>query len=243
MDRFFLKPEEWGEGELVLTGSEAHHAARVMRKHVGDVIEVFDGQGRWARGEVVELSKSSLRIHLDAKGTSKAYSPEITLAVCLPKGKTMDWIVQKAVELGVSRIQPLTSANTVVKITGAEDALEKSEKWQRTALEACKQCGQNWLPEVLPVRPIHYWLETPRKGLKLVGALCGETLSLREVLESSDSEFHEVCLLVGPEGDFEDGEVGAAEREGFVPVTLGQLVLKVETACFLLLGAVRYRFG
>ena len=146
MDRFFLAPEEWGEERLTLGGDEAHHAIRVMRKQVGDEIEVFDGQGRWARGGITALTKSELILEVSESGISERIQPEITLAVCIPKGKTMDLIVQKSVELGVTTIQPLISKNTVVKISSERDAQEKSRKWQRIALEACKQCGQNWLP-------------------------------------------------------------------------------------------------
>ena len=125
MDRFFLSPERLGLRRLALKGEEGHHAVRVMRKKVGDRIEVFDGEGKWARGEVREVQRAGLTLQVDEEGESERVLPQIELAVAIPKGKTMDLIVQKAVELGVNRIQPLTTTNTVVKVA-ADEAVEKS---------------------------------------------------------------------------------------------------------------------
>lgn len=238
MDRFFLKPDEWGEEQLVLTGDEAHHAARVMRKQVGDEIEIFDGKGCWARGPIRELSKNAATVGIQETGISEEVFPKITLAVCIPKGKTMDLIVQKSVELGVNTIQPLISENTVVKISGEKEAHEKSQKWQRTALEACKQCGQNWVPEVKPVEELSGWLEKPHKGKKLIGALTGEVQNLRNCLR--DSESLSFSVLVGPEGDFCSHELELALRSKFSPVTLGNTVLRVETACLCFISVLKF---
>jgi 16S rRNA (uracil1498-N3)-methyltransferase len=241
MDRFYLKPEEWTGETLRLSGEEGHHAARVMRKEAGDAVEIFDGAGRWAHCRVEAVSKAELTLAIEKEGRDGTPNPAITLAVAMPKGKTMDLIVQKAVELGVHRIQPLATTNTVVKLTG-KDCAEKAAKWQRVALEACKQCGQNVLPRVSEVRDLGDYLADSREGYGIVGSLAPGARGFREHLAAlpTDKPIH---LLVGPEGDFTEPEMEAALAADFQPVTLGNIVLRVETACLFLISAVRYQSG
>jgi 16S rRNA (uracil1498-N3)-methyltransferase len=241
MDRFFLAPEAWTGKTLHLGGEEGHHAARVMRKATGDVIEIFDGLGRWARCRVEVVAKAELTLSLEEEGRDGIPCPAVTLAVAMPKGKTMDLIVQKAVELGVHRIQPLATTNTVVKLSG-KDRAEKAAKWQRVALEACKQCGQNVLPQVTGVCDLSEYLSAPREGHGIVGSLVPGSQGFRGYLATLPKE-KPVHLLVGPEGDFTTAEMDAALAANFQPVTLGNIVLRVETACLYLLSAVRYQFG
>ncbi|MEM9080688.1 MAG: 16S rRNA (uracil(1498)-N(3))-methyltransferase [Verrucomicrobiota bacterium] len=238
MDRFFCSRERWGEGEALLDGEEWHHAVRVMRKKAGDVVEVFDGSGRVARGEVEEVSKSELRVRLGEILFVEKEGPEVCLVVAIPKGKTMELIVQKAVELGVTRIQPLVTANTVVRLAG-EERVEKARKWQRVALEACKQCGQNWLPVVEEVRGFEEWLGEFEGGEAVMGSLGKGAFPLKDVL-ASWKEVERVSALVGPEGDLSEGERQAAEAKGFAPADLGGIVLRVETACLYLMSCLRF---
>lgn len=239
MDRFYLSPEAWGGDLLELTGEEGHHAVRVMRKAVGERVSVFDGRGRWCEGIVREVAKASLTVQIEREESQKESSAPISLAVAMTKGKTMDLIIQKAVELGVARIQPLATTHTVVKLSEKERT-EKSAKWQRVALEACKQCGQNHLPQVDPVVDLDSYLAEPRDGHCLIASLASGTLGLRERLTRVGAR-EPVSLLVGPEGDFTPGETAAALAAGFQPVTLGSIVLRVETACLYLISAVRYQ--
>lgn len=241
MDRFYLSPESWSEETLQITGEEGHHAVRVMRKSVGDRIAVFDGAGLWAEGVIVEVGKGNLTVKVEGSGHQEPAVAPISLAVAMTKGKTMDLIVQKAVELGVSRIQPLATTNTVVKLSG-KDRVEKSAKWQRVALEACKQCGQNHLPEVAPVVGLQDYLAQGSLGHRLIASLAPGTKGLRSLLTSIPSQ-EPIHLLVGPEGDFTSSETSAALGAGFQPVTLGDIVLRVETACLYLISAARYQSG
>lgn len=239
MDRFFLSASDWSAEHLQLTGEEGHHAVRVMRKKEGDRIEVFDGKGRWARGKVTATERGGLTLTREEEGLSPEPASLIELAVAMPKGKTMDLIVQKAVELGVNRIQPLATRNTMVKLTG-EDRVEKSLKWQRGALEASKQCGQNHLPQVAPVCDLTEYLSRERAGLSLIASLAPGAVGLRQCL-SAQSAVAQVHLLIGPEGDFASEEITASLAAGFQPVTLGEIVMRVETACLYLISAVRYQ--
>ena len=183
MDRFFLSPADWSPERLSLAGEEGHHAVRVMRKKIGDRIEVFDGEGRWARGEVSAVERAGLTVGIDEEGRSQHLAPEVFLAVSIPKGKTMDLVVQKAVELGVAGIQPLVTTNSVVKI-GEKDAVEKSQKWQRGALEASKQCGQNFLPVVEPVKTLPHYLSEKREGAAIIASLAPGAVPVRERMEA-----------------------------------------------------------
>lgn len=241
MARFFLSPDAWG-AQALLGGDEAKHAAQVLRLRAGDRITVFDGRGRSAGAEILDVSKSELRLELGQDVLAPKLEPEICLAQAVPKGKTMDLIVQKAVELGVSRIRPLITRNTVVQVDG-DDAPRKSAKWQRVALEACKQCGQDLLPEVLPVRDFASWVDDSEGDLKIIASLLPGVRSLREVLRmAGPGSPRRVTLLVGPEGDFSAAEGAAAMEAGFLPASLGSIVLRAETAAFFGISAIRYEF-
>jgi 16S rRNA (uracil1498-N3)-methyltransferase len=239
MARFFLSPEAWG-AQARLTGDEAKHAAQVLRLRPGDRITVFDGRGRSAAAEVLEVARSEIRLALGAEVIRPPLAPEIVLAQAVPKGKTMDLIVQKAVELGVSAIQPLITRHTVVQVE-EDEASRKSAKWQRAALEACKQCGQDLLPEVLPVRDFADWLADSSGDLKIIASLFPGARPLREILRDAGIPGR-VTLLVGPEGDFSATEGAAAVEAGFLPASLGSIVLRAETAAFFGISAIRYEF-
>jgi 16S rRNA (uracil1498-N3)-methyltransferase len=240
MARFFLSPDAWGE-HAALSGDEAKHAAQVLRIRRGDKITVFDGRGRSAKAEILEVSKSEIRLSLGEERGRPALQPEICLVQAVPKGKTMDLIVQKAVELGVSSIQPLITRHTVVQV-GEEDASRKSEKWQRVALEACKQCGQDLLPGVAPARSFSDWLPGVGEGLKIIASLFPGALPLREILRAHPAP-GKVTLLVGPEGDFSPEEGKAALEAGFQAASLGPIVLRAETAAFFGISALRYEYS
>jgi 16S rRNA (uracil1498-N3)-methyltransferase len=239
MARFFLSPDAW-DGQPVLGGEEAKHAAQVLRVRVGERITVFDGRGRSARAEVLEVGKSALRLSLGESHSRPAPRPEILLAQAVPKGKTMDLIVQKAVELGVTAIQPLITRHTVVQV-GEDDASRKSSKWQRVALEACKQCGQDLLPEVLPARNFSDWLPEVAGDTRIIGSLFPGARPLRELLRASPLP-QRVVLLVGPEGDFSPDEAAAAVAASFQPASFGAIVLRAETAAIFAISALRYEF-
>jgi 16S rRNA (uracil1498-N3)-methyltransferase len=169
--------------------------------------------------------------------------PAINLAQAIPKGKNMDLIVQKAVELGVTAVQPLVTKNTIV-----QPGEGKSDKWRRTALEACKQCGQDTLPQIADSLPFDRWLECgagvppAAHHLKIIASLAPGAKPLREVLHAHPGTTA-ATLLVGPEGDFTAEENAAALAAGFLPVSLGDIVLRVETATLFCISALRYEFS
>lgn len=251
INRYYLSRSQWGSDLLSLTGDEAHHCVRVLRQQVGDVIEVFDGEGRVAQGEIVSSEKSAVSLKVIEVLEQDVPSPKIKLMQAIPKGSNMEWIIQKAVELGVHEIQPLITENTVVK----PDQLEKkAAKWQKVALEACKQCGQNHLPHVnLPlkwsdwVKSIDEYAEQG-DALSLVAALdprsepIKQVVSVRSLREEKNQRMLTVSILVGPEGDFSLSEYDDVINRGYLPVSIGDIVLKVETATMFCLSAVQYEF-
>ena len=240
MDRFYLSPDQWGEAPT-LRGDEAHHCYRVMRKAVGDTIAVFDGRGREGEARITSASKNEVGLEILKMCEALAQRPQVEIAVGIPKGKTFDLILQKAVEMGVSRIQPLMSEQGNVRFKEGEGEA-KQEKWQRAVLEACKQCGQNFLPEVaVPRRVKAYLKELEPGGARFVGALTPESRVFRPLLDEV-AEPSRVILMIGPEGDFSEDEYGEVAAADFAPVSLGDLVLRTETAVFWMVAAVRYQF-
>ncbi|WP_156817150.1 16S rRNA (uracil(1498)-N(3))-methyltransferase [Rubritalea marina] len=235
LSRFFLNPAAWGDGPLVLSSEESHHCVRVLRQKVGDEVVVFDGEGRSVQGEIVEASKQEVMVQPTASVMLQERSNEIRLIQAVPKAGNMELIVQKAVELGIASIQPLETDNTVAKA----DA-KKVEKWQRVALEACKQCGQNYLPQVMPAMKFSEWIQedTPAQYC-VVAALDPRSEPIEEVLAALSMK-QSVGLLVGPEGDFSAGEYDAAIAAGYLPVSLGSIVLRVETATLYCLSILKF---
>jgi 16S rRNA (uracil1498-N3)-methyltransferase len=238
--RFFMPKERWDSAPY-LDGDEAKHLTQVLRIRTGETVVVFDGLGRSAMATVTEARKQHVTLQLGNVTTSPRPCPDITLGQAVPKGKNMDWIVQKSVELGVAQIQPLLTSHSV-----ALPRDEKSAKWCRTALEACKQCGQDLLPTVAEPAQIIPWLERlappDPNELRLIASLAPGARPLREVMRQHP-QTRQATVLIGPEGDFSPGETAAALQAGFLPVTLGNIVLRVETAALFSLAALRCEFG
>lgn len=241
MHRCYLPFADFSAGLLLVEGDEAHHATRVVRLREGDRCEVFDGDGHAALATVLTARSSHLQLQVEAQLPSMPPVADITLALAIPKGGNMELIVQKAVEMGVSRIIPLISDRTIVR-PDARDAAAKTLKWQRTVLEACKQCGVNTLPTVEEPQPYARFLErTDLPGLKVQCAITENARPLRDILEAARAEgVSSATVLIGPEGDFTPAEYAAAEAAGYAPASLGPIILRVETAVFMATAALRY---
>ena len=227
---------------LDIEGEEARHALKVLRLRVGDECEVFNGCGQAAIGRIAATSGSSF-LTLAELQPLPLMPPVagITLALAIPKGSIMDLIVQKAVEMGVQRIIPLISERTIVRLD-ARDSAAKAAKWNRTVLEACKQCGVNSLPVVEPPQGYAAFLQrADLPELKIQCAIVPHARPLRELLETARAAGCRDCvLLIGPEGDFSPSEYAAGEAAGYRPASLGPIILRVETAVFLAVASARY---
>ena len=204
----------------------------------------FDGRGAEWICELSVADKRATRLKVRFQQKNKALPFTITLGQALPKGSYMDDIVRKATEIGAARIVPLASERTQVHLD-AERSERKIEKWQTAALEAAKQCGNPWLPEIAPVQNATVFMETARSyDLKLIASLQPGAKSLKPVLAAfvatNGRAPKNVLWLIGPEGDFTPAELSTAHTAGFEPITLGPLVLRCETAAVYALSVLSY---
>lgn len=244
MHRFHLPPEECRGSCLTLRGREAHHASRVLRLRIGDAVTVLDGAGGQWDCEVSSMGRDAVALRVLSETRSEAPETRITLVQALPKGKLFDSIIQKATELGVSRIVPLLSERVVTQIDDENEA-SKLEHWRTIAVEAVKQCGQRWLPQITETA-------TPSEVLK---HLPGDELNLIASLQPGSrhprfwfDEFRmregrgpaSASVWVGPEGDFTAAEIEAVIASGARPISLGPLVLRCETAATFCLSVLSY---
>lgn len=244
MHRFYLPPEQCRGPSLRLEGREAHHALHVLRLKHGDRVTVLDGLGSILLCEVENTTKDSLALTVAEKKFTPALPCPLTLLVAVPKGKIIEDIIQKAVELGVQRIVPLLTTRVVIQINGAE-AEAKRVKWQQVAIEAIKQCGAAWLPRVEKPQTISEFLALGETvELPLVGSLQTKRRHPREWILEFQREHGRLpasaSVWIGPEGDFTPAELQAIEASGARPITLGELTLRVETAAIYCLSFLNY---
>jgi 16S rRNA (uracil1498-N3)-methyltransferase len=242
--RFYIAPEDWNPDALTISSTELHHARDVLRMKQGDKLVVFDGRGREITAEIFDLGRDEIRLRKLHEAETPPLRCRITLGQAIPKGKNMDLIVQKAVEIGASEIAPILSDRTVVQVD-PESAGQKQAKWQQVAIEAAKQCGQNWLPQVRAPRKLHDFFSGHAKfDLQLIGSLQSGAQHLKKILADYSSEHRHlpssVLMLVGPEGDFTPAEISLARSHGCRPITLGPIVLRVETAAIYCLSILSY---
>jgi len=241
--RAFLFPESQIEGDwITLDGRESHHLIKVFRARRGETVEVLDGQGRRYLGRLCEANARAAVVQVEKVETVSAVNCRVTLLQAMPKGKAMDLILRMASEIGIAELQPVYTAQSEVTIP-EERIAGKVEKWRATTVEACKQCGLAYLPDVLRPQRLRDWFsEHPRQPseIRLVASLEeGSELLLDKLREARLPE--RVVLAVGPEGDFSAEEYAALRESGFAPVRLGRNVLRAETAVAYMLSVIDQR--
>ena len=218
---------------LILEGEQAHHLLHVLRATEGTEVGAFDGAGKTRLYHVVARHATSLT--LEAKQpvfSAEAVPVETVLFACIPKGDRMEWLLEKATELGVSRIIPVMSARTVVRLD-AQQAIAKQARWQRIVEAASRQCGAAFVPEVaLPQTFGSAMDEMKRCTTVIVAALIPEAKPLKPVLDTLNPQTKGQVWgwWCGPEGDFTKEEMQLILENGAIPVTLGPLILRAETA-------------
>jgi len=247
MHRFYLPPESCRGASLRLDGREAHHALHVLRLRRGEGVTVLDGVGGEWLCEVESAAKDSLAMAVKERKSSPAPLCPVTLFVAVPKGKIIEDIISKAVELGVSRIVPLLTERVITHLD-RDGAEQKREKWQQVAVEAIKQCGATWLPRVeAPVTLKERLAGGDQPEFMLVGSLQVERRHPREWLEVFQQQHgrrpQSAGVWIGPEGDFTLAELQAIKAAGAKPVTLGRLTLRVETAAIYCLSFLNYELA
>ncbi len=221
-ERFFCSDSPVA-GRVTLSGDEAKHLARVRRLNVGDEVELFDGQSdRAYRAEVLAIGAREVELAVREKGIEGREPPiDLTLATAIPKGERFDWLVEKAVEVGVSRLVPVQSRRSVVDPRPA-----KLDRQRRAVIEASKQCGRNRLMVVGESQRFADYLAEESAAVRLIAHPGGRQVGEWPVIEPGAR----AALAIGPEGGWTDDEVETASAGGWVPVRLGRTILRVETA-------------
>jgi len=220
-ERFFVAPPISGDF-AELHGDEARHLAATMRARPGDEVVVFDGSGAEFRARVLSVGKSSVKLEIiESREVSRELTRPVTLAVALPKGERQKWLIEKATELGVSRIIPLVTERGVAQPT--EQAIDRL---RRGVIEASKQCGRNRLMVIgVPQSAIEFFAApTEKSACRLIGQPRGEPLT------AAPTNAPAVIAAIGPEGGFSSAEMAAAQAAGWLGVSLGPAILRVETA-------------
>lgn len=242
--RCYVPPASWHAHELDLPPEEVHHLHTVMRARMGEPVVAFDGCGRSADCEILELDRRHARLRVIQQREQPHPKPEFILLQGLPREQKMDFLIQKATELGVHRIRPVQTDHAVVRLREDLEA-PKRERWQRIALNAAKQCGTPWIPEIEPVQPLLACLtDMPRVDVLIVCSLEPDAQPLRAVLQSArESAPASVAILVGPEGDFSARERAAARNAGGRAVRLGDSILRSETAAIFVLSVLTYELA
>lgn len=243
MARFFVRRENIQETSASLAGSELDHLRRVLRLTVGDAVTLFDDAG-WEH-EAVIRSLHSDRGELDIRRSYEAgrESPlALTLALGLTKGEKMDFVVEKATELGVATILPFTSSFTVPKLNDKKIA-NRTERWRKIALSAAKQCGRTRVPEILPLCEFGQMVQgADSRHLKLLFWEKETAQSLRQV-HGTNANASAILIVIGPEGGLSGAEAQLAQARDFHSVYLGRRILRAETAAVTALSLVQFLWG
>lgn len=238
MHRFYLPPAETEGKVLLLRESDAHHAAKVLRIEAGEAVVVLDGVGGTYDCRVVSVSKKEVALQVLRKQQAEPKGAEVTLFQAVPKAK-LDSIIQKATELGVSKIVPLLTERVAMQLN-ERDARDKAEKYRIIAIEAIKQSGNPWLPIVqVPTTFKKVLGRLPKFDLQLVGALQPGSSHIGNYFDNR-KELKTVAAWVGPEGDFTAEEIQGITAAGAKPVNLGPLVLRCETAAVYMLSVINH---
>jgi len=238
MHQLYAPPQNVTKEKIVISDSkEIHHIKNVLRLKTNDPVSIFDGCGSEYTGKIKSLGAEIVIGEISSGAACFKRSPVISIACALPKKSGFDDIIDKLTQLGVEEIIPLECARTIVKL----DSRKKSarvERWNKIALNASKQSKVSRLPVIQTVRGFKESLSgIDDYDLRLIPTLMGERKPLGEIL--FDRKYKKIFVLIGPEGDFTCEEVALARKAGFIPVSLGGSVLRVETAAVALASFIR----
>jgi len=224
---------------LTVEGAAGNHISRVLRLRTGDALTLFNGQGGEYGGSIEEIHRDTVVVSVLERREMERESPfQLTLAQGISRGERMDWVVQKATELGVWRIQPLFTERSVVQLD-EKQAIRKIQHWRSIAVAACEQSGRNRVPEITQPVGLYEMLEHHTPGGTALLLSPGASLRIADIASAAT----DATVLIGPEGGLADVEQAAAIKSGFTPVRLGPRVLRTETAAVCALTLLQQKFG
>ncbi len=240
MHRFFI-PQLYNE-EMTITGVDAKHIGKVLRMQPGDKLQIVSDDGVSALAEVAAITESTVTVRcLEKLAESHEPAVKITLAQGLAKGEKMDFIIQKAVELGAYSIVPVAMEHSVVRLDGSK-ADKKVERWQKIAEAAAKQSKRDIIPQVQEVQTVKEMLANNDCKTKIIAYECEDRMSLKTALREA-GQMEDLLLIIGPEGGISEAELAKAREAGAVPVSLGRRILRAETAGLVAMSAIFYETG
>jgi 16S rRNA (uracil1498-N3)-methyltransferase len=235
--RIFTTSQPVSGNTLALEEGPSHHLGKVLRMQPGRELVLFNGQGGEFQAVISAVNKKNVAVDVGEYRADDRESPlPLELAIGISKGERMDWVLQKATELGVTRISLLQTERTEVRLNG-ERLDKKMEHWQNIIVSACEQCQRNRLPTLGAPMALSPWLDTVEASHRFV-LHHRDNQGLPEA-QQADS----VALLIGPEGGLSDVEIDQAVDKRFQPLTLGPRVLRTETAPLVAISLVQYRWG
>jgi 16S rRNA (uracil1498-N3)-methyltransferase len=246
MRRFFIEPENISGSTAVLTGSEARHISTVLRLSTGTTIVLFDGSGSYYEAVLTRISTSRVETKIVTITpyieTGEDFHPALHLGIGLVKGKKMDLIIQKITELGVAGLHPFRSRYCAAQ----GKTKDRLSRWQKIAIEACKQCNRPKPLDINPTQDIKELLSKDAEEVHDLKLIFWENKegqkSLREIFAPL-KKIQSMMILIGPEGGFSADEVELAIDAGYEPVTMGSRILRVETAAITAVSILQHELG
>lgn len=243
MHRFFV-PQLYNE-EMYIEGVDARHISKVLRMQPGDKLQIVSDDGVSAMAEITAIASERVSVRCLEK-LAESHEPRVRLVLAqgLAKGEKMDFIIQKAVEMGAYSVIPVAMEHSVVRLDGAK-AAKKVERWQKIAESAAKQSKRDIIPQVQPVQSMAEMLASGDYETKIIAYECEDRLSLKAALKAAEAAggIKELLLIIGPEGGISEGELELARQAGAVPVSLGRRILRAETAGLVAISAIFYETG
>jgi 16S rRNA (uracil1498-N3)-methyltransferase len=235
--RIFTRQDLHINSIIELEEAPSHHLNKVLRMQVGRELILFNGVGGEYLSTIESITKKNVYVKIAEFNAENRESPlQLELAIGISRGDRMEWVLQKATELGVATITPLVTERTEIKLSG-ERADKKKERWQQTIISACEQCQRNVLPKLNPPILVNDWVAQCDADLKFV-------LHHRENQGlPQGKKANSVALLIGPEGGLTETEINYATQQNFSPLTLGPRVLRTETAPVAAISLVQYLWG
>jgi 16S rRNA (uracil1498-N3)-methyltransferase len=252
--KYFINKDNITENKIDITGGDSNHIKKVLRLGKGDSITLCDGEGTDYNAVIEEITRYNVRVIISSSIENKIEPPVlVTLFQSVPKSDKMDWIIQKSVELGVSKVIPIITERTVVRpekgrIEKDKKEANKIKRWNRIAMESAKQCGRGKIPVVYDFLTFEEAMKKASvSDILIIPYELEEEINIKEFLKNNEftdsKKYRDIALIVGPEGGFTREEIYMAVKTGFRPVSLGPRIMRVETAAIAVLTIIMYEMG